>query len=115
MCDTKESCIVDASRDMFGHSECSDKVDSDMKLWIMYRCDGGQESNQVNREGSCLIQPAETPSSSSPADTITRQALTPPPTPVEKITGKTATPPTTNTITHQSSTFPTSPDVTTTP
>ena len=99
MCDTKESCIVDASRDMFGHSECSDKVDSDMKLWIMYRCDGGQESNQVT----------------SPADTITRQALTPPPTPVEKITGKTATPPTTNTITHQSSTFPTSPDVTTTP
>ena len=39
---------------------------------------------------------ADTPSSSSPAETITRQALTPPPTPAEKITVKTATPPTTD-------------------
>ena len=47
LCDEKEKCAVQARREMFGNYECPGAPDSDMKLWITYSCDGGQDGTRL--------------------------------------------------------------------
>ena len=53
LCDTKEKCTVQASREMFGNHECPGTPDSDMKLWINYSCDGGQDGTRITGPKKC--------------------------------------------------------------
>ena len=53
LCDTKEKCAVQASREMFGDHECPGTPDSDMKLWITYSCDGGQDGTRRTGPKKC--------------------------------------------------------------
>jgi len=43
LCDGKEKCTVQASREMFGNNECPGTPEYDMELRITYSCDGGQD------------------------------------------------------------------------
>ena len=62
-CEKKESCMVAASRRMFGNTECPGSPDAKMKMWITYRCDGGQGSSRLTGVRRC---PRPAPSTASP-------------------------------------------------
>ena len=51
--------MVAASRRMFGNTECPGSPDANMKMWITYRCDGGQGSSRLTGVRRCL-RPAPT-------------------------------------------------------
>ena len=53
LCEEKEECTVEASREVFGNSECPDSADRDMNLWVTYRCDGGEDETQVTGPRRC--------------------------------------------------------------
>ena len=53
LCDEKEKCAVQARREMFGNYECPGAPDSDMKLWITYSCDGGQDHTRITGPQQC--------------------------------------------------------------
>ena len=52
-CEKKDKCMVSSSRDMFGYDECLDALDEEMNLWIVYRCDGGQDKTRVSGTKEC--------------------------------------------------------------
>ena len=52
-CENKESCTVSASRGMFGNTECPDLPDGKMKMWIVYRCDGGEATARITGARRC--------------------------------------------------------------
>ena len=52
-CEKKEKCMVSSSRDMFGYDECRDAPDEEMNMWIVYRCDGGQDKTRVTGTKEC--------------------------------------------------------------
>ena len=54
LCDEKEKCAVQARREIFGNYECPGTPDKDMKLWITYSCDGGQDSTRLTGPKECL-------------------------------------------------------------
>ena len=55
LCDEKEKCAVQARREIFGNYECPGTPDKDMKLWITYSCDGGQDgTKECKKEGKSL-------------------------------------------------------------
>ena len=56
-CENKESCMVSASRRMFGGTECPGSPDEDMLMWITYRCDGGQDRTKLTGRKRCPITP----------------------------------------------------------
>ena len=53
LCNYKEKCTVQATREMFGNDECSGAPDSDMALWISYSCDGGQDHTRITGPKRC--------------------------------------------------------------
>jgi len=53
VCDKKEECVLQASRELFGHKECPDTPDSNMVMWIVYSCDGGQDNTRLTGPQSC--------------------------------------------------------------
>ena len=55
--------MVSASRQTFGDEECPDAEDYKMSMWIVYRCDGGEdntrrtgvkECNKCGKEGEMI-------------------------------------------------------------
>ena len=40
LCDKREKCILQVSRDFFGFDECENTPENKMWLWFTYRCDG---------------------------------------------------------------------------
>ena len=52
-CENKETCTVSASRGMFGNTECPDFPDGKMKMWIVYRCDGGEATARITGARRC--------------------------------------------------------------
>ena len=52
-CENKESCTVSASRGMFGNTECPDLPDGKMKMWIVFRCDGGEGTARITGARRC--------------------------------------------------------------
>ena len=40
---------------MFGYGECADASDDVMKMWVVYRCDGGIESHALTGPETCNI------------------------------------------------------------
>ena len=53
LCEEKESCTVQASREVFGNKECPDSPDSKMNLWVTYSCDGGTDRTKVTGPKRC--------------------------------------------------------------
>ena len=53
VCDDKEACRIAASRAIFGQSTCPGTPDDNMKLYIVYRCDGGKDSTRLTGQHSC--------------------------------------------------------------
>ena len=53
LCEEKESCTVQASREVFGNKECPDSPDSKMNLWVTYSCDGGNDKTKVTGPKRC--------------------------------------------------------------
>ena len=53
LCNYKEKCTVQASREIFGNDECSGAPDRDMALWISYSCDGGQDQTRITGPQEC--------------------------------------------------------------
>ena len=53
LCEEKESCTVQASREVFGNKECPDSPDSKMNLWVTYSCDGGDDRTKVTGPKRC--------------------------------------------------------------
>merc|ERR1719369_733634 len=50
ICEKEESCVISASRKMFGNTECPNSSDSDMKMWITYSCDEGEDKTRINKK-----------------------------------------------------------------
>jgi len=53
LCEDKEECSVQASRKLFGDDECPGAEDSEMKLWVTYRCDGGEDGTKLTGPKTC--------------------------------------------------------------
>ena len=56
ICEDKEECTISASREIFGQSTCAGTPDSDMNLYIGYRCDGGKDSTILTRPPGCNLR-----------------------------------------------------------
>ena len=63
LCDKKEHCTVKASRKVFGNTECPDAPDDQMKMWIVYSCDGGKDGTYLTGPTKCLREQVVTPPS----------------------------------------------------
>merc|ERR1719309_1875668 len=50
ICEKEETCTISASRKMFGNTECPNSPDSDMKMWITYSCDQGDDKTRINKK-----------------------------------------------------------------
>jgi len=46
-CEDKDSCDVSATRTMFGSTECPASPDKDMKMWVVYQCNGGEDDTRL--------------------------------------------------------------------
>merc|ERR1712215_217491 len=60
LCNNKEKCTVQASREMFGYNECPEYPDSDMALFITYSCDGGQDGTRLTGPKRCKKRKGKT-------------------------------------------------------
>ena len=46
-CEGKESCSLSATRKFFGSQECPKEKESNMFLWVIYGCKGGQDQTTM--------------------------------------------------------------------
>merc|ERR1719222_1874817 len=53
LCDKKENCTVEASRELFGNTECPDSPDSEMVMWVVYSCNGGEDKTKLTGPKTC--------------------------------------------------------------
>ena len=53
LCDKKESCRLEASRDFFGNTECPDAPDRKMALWVAYSCNEGRDETKLTGPKTC--------------------------------------------------------------
>ena len=52
-CEENEKCMVSASRQTFGDEVCPEAEDHKMSLWIVYRCDGGEDNTRKTGVNEC--------------------------------------------------------------
>ena len=57
VCDKKEECSVQASREVFGNKECPDAPDNEMLMWVIYSCDGGEDRTKITGPRTCPTGP----------------------------------------------------------
>ena len=55
LCNNKEKCSVQASREVFGEEECPGTPDKNMLMWVVYRCNGGEDRTKLT--GGTSYQP----------------------------------------------------------
>jgi len=53
LCDEKEECNIKASREVFGDKECPETSDNEMLMWVVYSCDGGEDSTYLTGPNTC--------------------------------------------------------------
>jgi len=53
LCNEKGECTIEASRGVFGDKECPGSSDNEMKMWVVYSCDGGEDSTFITGPDTC--------------------------------------------------------------
>jgi len=53
LCERKDSCRLEASRDFFGNTECPGAPDRDMALWVSYSCNEGEDETKLTGPKRC--------------------------------------------------------------
>ena len=53
LCDKKQSCRLEASRDFFGNTECPGAPDRKMALWVAYSCNEGEDKTKLTGPETC--------------------------------------------------------------
>ena len=75
LCQNKEECRIDATREFFGNFECPGTDAKDMRFWLEYSCGGGGNDVTKTNEPECdddLVTPTPpSPSTTPPSPSTT--------------------------------------------
>ena len=70
LCQNKEECRIDATREFFGNFECPGTDAKDMRFWLEYSCGGGGNDMTKTNEPVCdddLVTPTPPSPSTTPS------------------------------------------------
>ena len=75
LCQNKEECRIDVTREFFGNFECPGTDAKDMRFWLEYSCGGGGNDVTKTNEPECdddLVTPTPpSPSTTPPSPSTT--------------------------------------------